>query len=154
MCWLQGSSTGVQFNVHPEITGRNGEGGGEGSGSGEAGENHGNEGSESSSGEAGSESGINWAIDATAIEIVNGVRLALIYDATDETFYGTIENLNTIFASQARVEVHVIDANGNSVEYGPTTPADLQAGEMREIILPAPGSSATSIQFNMHPEIG
>ncbi|MCL3782678.1 hypothetical protein EMN47_20015 [Prolixibacteraceae bacterium JC049] len=98
------------------------------------------------------ESGKQWARSATASEIVNGVKLILTFDENSQTFTGTLENLNTKVAPQVRVEVHVYDAAGNSIEYGPTTPGDMQPSEKRNVSLPAP-NAGSFIKFAMHPEI-
>ena len=103
-------------------------------------------------GEAG-ESGTMWDRAATANEIVNGVNLILYFDETSESFVGTLENMNTTISPQVKVEVHVYDAAGKSTEFGPTTPGDMQAGEVRNVTLPAPGSG-NFVQFNMHAEVG
>ena len=99
------------------------------------------------------ESGQLWNRGSTASEIVNGIKLILTYDAANESFKGTLENLNTKVAPQVRVEVHVYDAAGNSAEYGPTAPADMQAGEKRNVTLAAPGAG-NFVTFAMHPEVG
>lgn len=111
------------------------------------------EGPEGSGGEGGNESGVLWNAADTADEIVNGIRLILTYDAASNSFVGTVENLNTTIAPQVRVEVHVFDAAGNSTEYGPTTPADMNPGETRNVTLPVPGAGSF-VTFNMHPEVG
>jgi hypothetical protein len=105
------------------------------------------------SGEAGNESGTLWNKNQTADEIVNGIRLILKYDPAKGAFVGTMENLNTTMAPQARVEAHIFDAAGNSTEYGPTTPTDLAPGQIVNVILPTPGAG-NFVKFNMHPEVG
>ncbi|TKG88244.1 hypothetical protein EYV94_27300 [Puteibacter caeruleilacunae] len=115
-------------------------------------EMEGAEGTEGQGGEIG-ESGQQWDRSATANEIINGVNLILTYDATSESFKGTLENLNTKVAPQVRVEVHVYDAAGNSTEYGPTTPKDMQAGEKHNVVLATPGAGSF-VTFAMHPEVG
>lgn len=121
--------------------------------SGNEGTETGDEGPEGSGGEGGNESGMLWGINETADEIVNGIHLILSYDTSTESFVGTLENINTTIAPQVRVEVHVFDATNNSTEFGPTTPADMAPGEIRNVTLPiTPGS--TFVKFNMHPEVG
>lgn len=113
------------------------------------------EGTESAEGgnEGGNESGMRWGINQTADEIVNGIHLILSYDTSTSSFVGTLENINTTIAPQVRVEVHVFDANGNSTEFGPTTPGDMTPGEIRNVTLAiTPGT--TFEEFNMHPEVG
>ena len=111
------------------------------------------EGPEGLGGEGGNESGMIWAIDETANEIVNGINLILTYNAATSTFEGTMENLNTTTAPQVRVEVHVFDASNNSTEFGPTTPIDMTPGQMVNVSLPITPNSAY-VSFNMHPEVG
>lgn len=119
--------------------------GGEGNESGGEGNEGGNEG--------GNESGVMWNRTDQANEIVNGIRLILSYDQTTQSFVGTLENLNTTIAPLVRVEVHVFDSAGNSIEYGPTTPGNMNPGEIRNVILPVPGAG-NFVTFNMHPEVG
>ena len=107
----------------------------------------------SPNGELGDESGIRWDADTTAEEIVNGIKLILSFNASEDAFEGTLENLNTVISPQVRVEVHVFDAAGKSTEYGPTTPADMDPGEVRDVSLPTPGIGAF-VSFSMHPEVG
>ena len=107
---------------------------------------------EGTGGESG-ESGKSWAVTDTADEIVNGVRLILSYNSSTQSFEGTLENLNTVIAPQVRVEVHVYDSAGNSKEYGPTTPEDMNPGEKRNVTLPTPGADNIAT-FKMHPEVG
>lgn len=111
------------------------------------------EGPEGTGGEAGNESGMSWNVSETANEIVNGIRLILSYNSVNKSFEGTLENLNTTMSPQVRVEVHVYDATGNSTEFGPTTPADMNPGEKRNIVLPTPGAGNIAT-FKMHPEVG
>lgn len=99
------------------------------------------------------ESGKSWAISDTAMEIVNGIRLTLSFNSTDQAFEGTLENLNTVVSPLVRVEVHVFDAAGKSNEYGPTTPKDMEPGEKRDVTLPVPGAGDIAT-FQMHPEVG
>ena len=140
---------GMEGAEGPE--GGNGEGS-EGSG-GEGADGSNGEGSEGSGGEGGNESGMLWNATDTADEIVNGIHLILSYDQATESFVGTLENINTNTAPQVRVEVHVFDAAGNSTEFGPTTPADMVPGEIRDVSLPI-AAGTTFTQFNMHPEVG
>lgn len=156
---ITGAAPFVQFNMHPEV-GSGGEGGESGEGSGEGGEGSegGGEGSGeggegNGNGETGNESGTLWDRTATADETVNGIRLTLSFDEASQSFVGTLENINTVAVPQVRVETHVFDAVGNSIEYGPTTPADMAPGEIRMVTLPAPNAGAF-VQFNMHPEVG
>lgn len=99
------------------------------------------------------ESGKKWNRADQANEVVNGINLILSYDSATESFKGTLHNLNTKIAPQVRVEVHVYDSNGNSKEYGPTTPADMQPNEKRSVVLKTTGAG-NFVTFAMHPEVG
>lgn len=103
--------------------------------------------------ETGDESGLLWKIDETADEIINGIHLILTYNSLNESFEGTLENTNTSTAPQVRVEVHTYDAQGNSKEFGPTTPADMAPGEIRSVKLSV-NAGHTFVEFAMHPEVG
>jgi hypothetical protein len=94
------------------------------------------------------ESGTELALDESYDAVRNGARLILNYDPQSNSFYGFVENTTDIILKQVRVEVHL----SNSVELGPTTPADLNPGESIEISL-----TATNKDFDgwtAHPEIG
>jgi hypothetical protein len=95
-----------------------------------------------------------WDRSETASMIKSGMELILVFDETKQEFTGTVENQNATVAKRARVEVHTFDANGNAMfEYGPTTPVDMQPGEIRNLVLPAP-TAGNFVTFSMHPEIG
>lgn len=115
-------------------------------------ENESGEGSEGLGGEQG-ESGQMWNRVDTANETVNGINLILVFDDSTQSFKGTLLNTNTNVAQQVRVETHVYDAAGVSIEFGPTTPADMQPGESRSVTLAA-NNAGSFIQFSMHPEVG
>ena len=62
-----------------------------------------------------------------------GARLILSYDAVNNQFIGTVENTTNAALTRVRVEIHL----SNGVELGPTTPSDLAAGEVLDIVLDA-----------------
>ena len=74
--------------------------------------------------------------------------MILSYDAAANAFTGTVENTTESKLSQVRVEVHLT----NGIELGPTTPVDLAAGEMAEVMLR--GSSQSFESWSAHPEVG
>lgn len=98
--------------------------------------------------EKGEESGIELALNESYDQVRNGARLILAYDAQSNSFNGTVENTTGKTLKQVRVEVHL----SNGKELGPTTPADLDPGERRDVKL-----KATSKDFDgwtAHPEVG
>jgi len=132
---------------------RSGEHGGErseGSERSEGGE-HGGEGSEAGhgeEGEGGEESGTEFGLNDTCDNVRNGARLILSWDTESSSFVGTVENTTDEILERVRVEVHL----SNGIELGPTTPADIEAGQKRRVRL-----TVTSTDFNTwsaHPEVG
>ena len=113
-------------------------GGGEGAeGSGERG----------SDGEEGS--GANaLAPDETYDAVRSGARLILSYDATSNSFKGTVENTTERVLDRVRTEVHL----SNGTELGPTTPTDMAPGQVLAINLPATTASFTG--WTAHAEVG
>ena len=94
------------------------------------------------------ESGTELALNETYDQVRNGARLILAYDAQSNSFNGTAENTTDNTLKQVRVEVHL----SNGVELGPTTPTDLNPGEITAVTL-----TATSNGFDgwtAHPEVG
>ena len=134
--------------------------GGQGSGEGAGGEGHGpggEGGSEGAGGEgfgasgaAGSEegSGANLALDETFDAVRGGARLILSYDAASNAFTGTVENTTGNVLRQVRIEVHL----SNGVELGPTTPVDMQPGQVLAVNLPATAAPFTG--WIAHAEVG
>ena len=129
------------------------EGGGEGAGE------HGGSGGEGSEGSEGSESGSGGdtaersganalALDHTYDLTRNGARLILRYDAAANQFVGTVENTINAVLTRVRVEIHL----SNGVELGPTTPTDLAAGEVLDIVLDAGVQPFDS--WTPHAEVG
>ena len=135
----------------PHTGGEGAEGpGGEGHGpGGEGGSESGNE-SGSESGGSGSEegSGANLALDTTFDAVRGGARLILNYDAAINAFTGTVENTTGNVLNNVRIEVHLSDGT----ELGPTTPVDMNPGEVRMVNLPATAASFTG--WIAHAEVG
>ncbi len=102
----------------------------------------------SESGESGEESGTQFALGDTFDEVRSGARLVLSYDSTANAFKGTVENTTGNTLRRVRVEVHL----SNGVELGPTTPVDLDPGQVVDITLPASSQPFTS--WSAHPEVG
>ena len=123
-------------------SGEGGERSGEHSGS-ESGEHGGTESSES-----GEESGTQFGLNETFDEIRAGARLVLSYDPDANAFIGTVENTTGAALSRVRVEVHL----SNGTELGPTTPIDLEPGQVVDVNLPATNRPFTS--WSAHPEVG
>ena len=125
--------------------GSGGEGAG-GEGHGPGGEGSGGEGSESG-GEEGS--GANaLALDETFDMVRAGARLILRYDAASNAFTGTVENTTNSVLTRMRIEVHL----SNGTELGPTTPVDMDPGQVMDVTLPAPAAPFTG--WTPHAEVG
>ena len=118
-----------------------------GSESSEGGERSG-EHSGSESGESGEESGTQFGLNETFDEVRAGARLVLSYDPDANAFIGTVENTTGAALSRVRVEVHL----SNGTELGPTTPIDLEPGQVVDVNLPATNRPFTS--WSAHPEVG
>ena len=103
--------------------------------------------------EKGQETDMMWGINDLAEELVNGIRLILIYDAPSGSFKGFIENTTIDVVRQVRVKVEIFDASGNSKVYGPTSPVDMASGDVRNVTIPAP-QSGNFETFKMYPEVG
>ena len=130
-------------------SGEGGERSGEHSGSesGEGGAESGEHGGTESS-ESGEESGTQFGLNETFDEIRAGARLVLSYDPDANAFIGTVENTTGAALSRVRVEVHL----SNGTELGPTTPIDLEPGQVVDVNLPATNRPFTS--WSAHPEVG
>ena len=113
--------------------------GGEG-GSESGGERHGPGGEEGS--------GANLALDETFDAVRGGARLILNYDASSNSFIGTVENTTNNVLSRVRIEVHL----SNGTELGPTTPVNMAPGEVLSVNLPATQASFTG--WIAHAEVG
>ena len=100
-----------------------------------------------SGGEEGSAADI-LAPDETFDAIRGGARLILNYDASSNSFRGTVENTTDGVLERVRVEVHL----SNGTELGPTTPTNMAPGEVALIDLPATRESF--IGWTTHAEAG
>ena len=148
---------GVSYDgyvVHMETFDCNGPGpaahmGGEGTeGSGEHG-SEGEEGNESTGVDGEESSGANsLAPDETFDEVRSGARLILKFDASSNSFKGTVENTTDGVLYRVRIEAHL----SNGWELGPTTPTDMAPGEVVAVNLPATQASFTT--WTAHAEIG
>ena len=99
-------------------------------------------------GAEGEESGTELALNESYDEVRNGARLILAYDAQSNSFNGTVENTTDKTLKRVRVEVHL----SNGKELGPTTPADLDPGERRDVKLRATNKDFDG--WTAHPEVG
>ena len=94
------------------------------------------------------ESGTLLALDQTYDVVRNGTHLVLRYDAEANAFVGMVRNVTDGTLRLVRVEVHL----SNGTELGPTTPADLGPGEVRDVKLTA--TSAKFTGWTAHAEVG
>ncbi|MDE0120953.1 MAG: hypothetical protein OXS33_04410 [bacterium] len=128
-----------------------GEGGG-GEGAGGEGHGPGGEGGSESGSEGGSGgeegSGNMLTLDQTFDQTRAGARLILGYDASTNSFKGTVENTTNNTLTRVRIEVHL----SNGVELGPTTPVDMAPGQILAVDLPATAQSFTG--WTPHAEVG
>ena len=114
-----------------------------------ASEFEGHRGSEEEDGEeGGEEAGTEYALDATYDTVRKGVRLVLAYDAKDNAFSGTVENVTNQSLVAVRVEVHL----SNGIELGPTAPTDLEPGQERSVMLEAGDTNFSG--WTPHAEVG
>ena len=88
------------------------------------------------------------APDETFDAIRGGARLILNYDASSNSFRGTVENTTDGVLERVRVEVHL----SNGTELGPTTPTNMAPGEVALIDLPA--TPELFIGWTTHAEVG
>ena len=109
----------------------------------------GGEGTEGSGRDAAERAGANaLTLDQTYDVTRNGARLILSYDAANNQFVGTVENTTDTTLTRVRVEIHL----SNGLELGPTTPTDLAAGEIMDIVLDAGSQPFDS--WTPHAEVG
>ena len=157
------SHTFTGYSAHVEIgAGEHGGGGGEGHGNegtegggsegaegggSEGTEGHGREAGGGSGGEPG-ESGTQYGLAATAMEVRSGIELIIRFDANRRVFAGTVRNTTNATVAQVRVEVHL----SNGIELGPTPNVELRAGETKSVELNAGSNAFTG--FSVHVEIG
>lgn len=88
------------------------------------------------------------ALDQSYDVTRNGARLVLRYDTAKKHFIGAVLNTTEAMLNRVRVEIHL----SNGVELGPTTPTDLAAGEVLEIVLDA--AAQTFDSWMPHAEFG
>ena len=86
--------------------------------------------------------------DETFDAVLGGARLILNYEASNNSFNGTVENTTIHVLERVRVEVHL----SNGTELGPTAPTDLASGEVVTINLPATLNLFTG--WTTHVEVG
>ena len=117
---------------------------------GEGAEGSGGEGPESGGSESGGEeaSAAQLTPDQTFDMVRSGARLILNYDATSNSFTGTVENTTNNVLTRVRIEVHL----SNGTELGPTTPMDLAPGQMAQVDLPS--TTAPFTGWIAHAEVG
>ena len=94
------------------------------------------------------ESGTMLSPNATLDQNRAGARLLLDYDASANTFVGTVANTTDQMLKRVRVEVHL----NTGTELGPTTPVDVAAGNTVPVALPGTGESFTG--WTAHAEVG
>lgn len=96
----------------------------------------------------GEEKGEKISLNETYDAVRGGVRLVLSYNASSDSFMGTMENVTNKKIKSARVEVHL----SNGVELGPTKSVNLSAGEKSNVEI-----SLEDNKFNWwktHAEVG
>ena len=81
-------------------------------------------------------------------EIKIGAHLVLSYNAGNNSFTGTVENLTQEVIKDVRVEVHL----SNGIELGPTTPKDLKPGE--KILVELNATEKAFETWSTHAEVG
>ena len=99
-------------------------------------------------GEGGEESGTQLSLSETFDEVRAGARLILSYDSIANTFVGTVENTTSGVLSRVRVEVHL----SNGTELGPTSPVDLDPGQIAVVVIQTISQPFTT--WSAHPEVG
>ena len=94
------------------------------------------------------EEGTRYDRDETCDKIFeNGVHLIMYYDEQNSSFIGSVENTLNITLEQVRVEIHL----STGAELGPTTPVDLNPGEISDVILE---TNSTDFEWwRVHPEV-
>ncbi len=94
------------------------------------------------------ESTVQLPLSDTYDNIRAGAHLIMSYDATTNSFKGTVKNTTNGTLTRVRVEIHL----SNGTELGPTPPVDLAPGETRPIVLKASGTAFDT--WTAHPEVG
>lgn len=109
--------------------------------------------SSSGEGSEGGDTGQQLAPDQRYDQTRNGARLVMLYNPSQDAFYGIVENTTNQTLTRVRVEIHLTDQSGAIIaELGPTTPTDLAPGGRLLISLPAAGQ--TFAGWSPHAEIG
>ena len=100
--------------------------------------------------DGGEESATQYAKADTFDEVRAGARLVISYIEAAGEFRGTVENTTDATLTNVRVEIHL----STGLELGPTTPVDLAAGEIVEVVLAVPESDRDFTSYGAHPEVG
>ena len=108
----------------------------------------GNEGSGNGDSADSEEAGTAMALDETYDSMRAGARLLLAFDAQSNNFYGLVQNTTSVIMQHVRIEVHL----SNGVELGPTTPIDLDPGDVACVLLLATDEPFDS--WSAHAEVG
>lgn len=80
--------------------------------------------------------------------VKNGAHLILSFDAANNSFTGTVENVSQETIKKVRVEVHL----SNGIELGPTKPKDLKPGERISVEINATEKAFET--WSTHAEVG
>ncbi len=119
-----------------------------GSGEGAGGEGSGSEVAEGSGGSEEGSGASQLAPDETFDEVRGGARLVMVYDAPTNSFRAIVENTTNNKLTNVRIEVHL----SNGTELGPTTPVDMDPGQVMRVTLPSTPESFTG--WVAHAEVG
>lgn len=103
---------------------------------------------EHSKGGESEEAGMEYTLTDTFDKTKYGARLVLAYDAKENAFKGTVQNMTNETLERVRVEVHL----SNGKELGPTTPESLKPGAKRTVFLKAGEQDFTA--WSTHAEVG
>jgi predicted DNA-binding antitoxin AbrB/MazE fold protein len=96
----------------------------------------------------GEENGEKLTLIETYDAARGGVRLVLSYNASSDSFIGSMENVTNENIKSARVEVHL----SNGIELGPTKSVNLSAGEKTNVKLSVKDNSF--VWWKTHAEVG
>ena len=96
----------------------------------------------------GEENGTQFGLSDIYDVVRNGAHLILAYDAENNIFKGTVENIGDEVLKKVRVEVHL----SNGIQLGPTTPVDLKPGEKITVELKATEKAFET--WSTHAEVG
>lgn len=88
--------------------------------------------------------------------VVNGMRTAMTYDATNRRFYGIVQNVTNQTIKGILIELNLKQGTKTVVELGPKPVGDLQPGEKANVeLLVSNEPEAVGVQFDaweIHPE--